>query len=107
MTCSLCSRDAPPYVPDETGTLWICQECRARPNAFADGTNPGKETLADVAAQNDAARELAVATARAEAAVEIVRCLVQAFERELMGGYTSPEQQMALRRAKQMVREGK
>lgn len=87
-------------------TRIACDDCI--PPQFPEGSHQGNRPLTDFADHVgvNAAREIEVATARAEGAIEVVRCLVQAFERELAGGYATHEQQQALRRARALIAEG-
>jgi hypothetical protein len=87
-----------------------CPKCSTP--LLADGTNPGTQPnplalvlprapandFADHVGTNEA-RDLELATARAEAALSALRVLLQAFESEMCRQLTSTQQQIAYRRA--------
>ncbi len=115
-TCYACGVPCARLVTDATGSMCIaCEDCAPpvaytiTPRRLADSSHQGNQPLTDFADHVgvNAAREIEVATARAEGAIEVVRCLVQAFERELAGGYATHEQQQALRRARALIAEGR
>ena len=88
---------------DATGLMvQTCEDCR--PDQFAEGTQPGKDSLKALQNRTEAQQELQVATAKAEAAVECLRVLVQQWRKEMRSGYATPEMQWALRRAEEMIK---
>ena len=121
-TCEYCGVRTARMKPNRTGLMVpSCGECVPH---FANGTAPGKVVAVQHRNAGDntcypltpiidfanhvgvnASREIEIATARAEGAVEVLRILVRAFERELASGYATPEQQQALRRARALIAE--
>ena len=100
VNCSICSAPTCFQKADHTGLMIpCCDGCELPPRVLAEGTQPGNQSKWVAMTE-----QISIATARANAAVEVLRCLVQSFEREMSGGYTTSEQQAALRRAKQIVR---
>jgi len=105
-TCDACGVKCVRMVADKTGLVrLLCEDCM--PPVLANGTQPGNRPVTDFADHVgiNAARDIEIATARAEAAVEVLRILVRSFERELAGGYATHEQQTALRRARALIAE--
>jgi hypothetical protein len=93
-----------------------CPKCSTP--LLADGTNPGTQPnplalvlprapandFADHVGTNEV-RALELATARADAALSVLRIVIAAFERELAGGFSTYEQQAALGRARALLVE--
>lgn len=96
MICTACSLPTLQLVPDGSGLMQpMCDECRV---------NPGASTLHDPKVRAEANAELQVATARAEAALDALRTLVQSWRKVMREGFSTPEMQAALRRAEEMIK---
>ena len=103
--CKSCQQPTSSLFTNGSGLMEpLCDECRAKPDNFAQGTQPGKETLATLQNRTEAQQALEEALCRHAAAVDCLRVLVQAFQREMGAGYTTPEQQAALREAKRLMK---
>ncbi len=97
MTCSRCPRDATAFETDATGLMQpMCEGCKTQPT-LAEGTQPGRDKWVAMTEQ------ISIETARANAAIECLRMLVAQFKREMKDGYTTSEQQSALRRAEELI----
>lgn len=105
MICITCHRDTLSLVPNGSGLMEpLCDECRVKPGQLAQGTQPGTNTFAAVAAERaELHRELEVQTAKAEAVLDCLRVLVQQWRKEMRRGYATPEMQWALRHAEQII----
>ncbi len=107
MTCELCRIESSvQYYPDVSGLLrQLCEACRSMEALrIADGSHNGARRVPTLPANENSARLVETAQARAERAVELLAMMVRAFP-ELRTSLSSEPQQAVLREVRALLAE--